>query len=253
MALAGAALGTVRSAVVLVDPGDTTPIAAKCPRGTLTEAGGFRAEHDPAGNDASLLVLDSVPVKRRSWRTAAYNDDNDDSGLLDSYAYCVRRLPGRIVQTGTNQVDGGTLGAAKARCPRGTHVLSGGFVTESDSLIPVTSMRAGSRSWKVKAFNGEMGDFGLRAVAVCADAPPLAERTREAEATGNTPEVLKPRCPEGTRAVSGGYDGHLALKPSASGTVTFVSRRAPGRRWRVEAANASAVLDATITAYAYCG
>ncbi len=157
----------------------------------------------------------------------------------------------------------GATGAATARCPRGTRVLSGGYDStfSSGALLPHVSMRTGPRSWRVSAYRigGGRGKLRLTAYAKCGEHPgPLPSAS--ARTTVPTPpghvalRTLRPRCPGGRFALSGGFKLTVPGRfgPNSSPAAVVFGSRAEGREWAVTATRLAPSGESKLTAYAYC-
>ena len=94
----------------------------------------------------------------------------------------------------------------------------------------------------------------LLAYAYCEKDPPtLTTRSKRISLAAAQLRTLQVKCPRGSRAYSGGFDGNLMLtgNPSASGVIT--SKRAKGGRvWRASVIDISDTSPAKVTLYAYC-
>ncbi len=158
-------------------------------------------------------------------------------------------------------------GSVIARCRRGTEVVGGGFGTQGFSkrkgprVLTLTSRRVGPRQWRVEGMNmgGDGSSNGARpgtliAYAYCQKDPPkLVSALKRVKVPVAQARSLEAKCPRGSIAYSGGFDGNLKLTadPSASGAIT--SKRVDrARAWSLTALNISNTSPAHVTAYAYC-
>lgn len=157
----------------------------------------------------------------------------------------------------TTSIAPGENGSATARCKEGTKAVSGGFETQltnaGASFIPfqvTQSNRSAGREWTAVAHNqsGEPGD--LTSFAYCRD-----ERVETvSEAATLSPvdfETLSPRCPQGTKVISGGFAAE-PITPNPTPVLTISESRKVGKRtWEVSAfANGNEEGD--LAAYAHC-
>jgi hypothetical protein len=147
-----------------------------CPAGTHVAGGGF----------AGTLVFRSEAVDDGDsdrepddgWRIGAYQGSGDPA---DAFAICTAQRSSYV--TRLHQLDGGSARSVKARCPRGTKVISGGGSIRGlaagqarlSTSMPFDGPDADwdrDDGWRVRAYSPtEAG--ALRAQAVCRHADPL--------------------------------------------------------------------------------
>ena len=244
-----------------IAPGSFGVAVAKCKRGTAV-SGGFAAPgFDPGNIGATVGRLGSKQVGKRRIKTWAFNFGTQ-AGDLVSFAYCALNDHGFRVRTASTGVEPNTQGSAVARCPRHTIAVGGGFGTnrlptdQGPQVITLTSKRLGKRRWKVVGINiNGMRAGKLIARAYCEAAPfELVTRSKEVTPPLATLETFNVRCPDGSKAFSGGFDGHVQLQgtpPTATAAIT--SRRASGGRvWRTSVLSIFGPNPGSVTAYAYC-
>ncbi len=156
----------------------------------------------------------------------------------------------------------GTIGAATARCPRGTRVLSGGYDStfRSGALLPNASTRSGPRTWRVSAYRvgGGGGNLKLTVYAKCGDFPALRSTSEKVNVPAPPGHValrtLRPRCPGDDFALSGGFKLTVPGRSNPNGppaAVVFGSR-AEGHAWAVTATRLASSGSSKLTAFAYC-
>jgi len=271
-ALAASSVALARggaSSKVTIDGHKIGSATAKCPRGTGVIAAGFGSPgFSPGDNGAAAVRIGSQRVGTRKLKTTGFNF-GDESGVLNSAAYCSRM--GRRVRVASEKTFVGpqSPGVAIATCPAGSKAVAGGFASpgfsaaSSPRVITLTSKRVGPDQWRVEGFN--LGDDGgnnssdprpgtLIAYAYCVeDAPRLVVRRKRVSAGLRGGVVsFKVRCPRRTRAVSGGFDGNIYLSANATAAGAVISKRADhGRAWRFGAVSISE-RSAKATGYAYC-
>jgi hypothetical protein len=169
--------------------------------------------------------------------------------------------PGRAFKrvVGIVGVDGaqGTTGRAVARCPRGSHAISGGwFMTdpEETGLLVFKSRRVRKRGWAIKAIQATADSFDtdLLAFAYCDDDAPRARRASAIRTvpSGETRSAAA-ECPGRRKAVAGGFSVPVDAEFNEGG-FPVESQRIGKKTWRV-AAHAPNPEGATLTTYAYCG
>lgn len=247
-----------------IAPGSFGMAVAKCHGGRTAVSSGFAAPgFDPNGG-ATVGRLASTRIGKHQMKTRALNFGSQ-AGELVSFAYCALNDHGLHVRSASTQVQPNTQGSAIADCPRGTIAVGGGFGTprfstdQGPQIITLTSRRLGERHWKVVGVNikpdsGEQAGT-LIARAYCAAAPfELVTRSKEVTPPLGALQTFDVRCPNGSGAYSGGFDGNVQLQGNQAGaTVAITSKRASGGRvWRTSALSIFDSGPGRATAYAYC-
>jgi hypothetical protein len=154
---------------------------------------------------------------------------------------------GAKLKTKSNSITIGTeeQGSVAAKCKKGTKAISGGFAGEIVDFfgffVPITpfeSMKISGRKWESAADNfAEPGS--LTSFAYCRDAK-VKRRTAETTVPGgNSVGSVTATCPQGTKAVSGGFDNPDFANGGlgAPAILPFESRMTSKREWTVSAAN----------------
>lgn len=257
VATAGAVLDKRQDETTLA-PGELGSATAKCERGSRAVSGGFNLRGVDAKGPSFPFSAGTFRGARRSWTSRAENSSSSPTpATLVSFAYCSRDLPPLTVEaTSSDTVPYDTAEVLRARCPRGSEVVSGGFKAPGSGGNQVAifeSRRVGKRTWRVTASGTSKSETRAVALAYCANRD-LGLDTRSASDSSNqdtTDVVAKARCREGQQAVSGGFELEGDLSGSAYVTV-FRSFRAGGRGWKAVAANYSGTEPITWNAYAYC-
>ncbi len=272
-ALAGGSValasGGAASSKVTIDSHKVGSATAQCHRGSGVIAAGFGSPNfSPGNNQAAVARIGSQRVGKRKLKTTAFNF-GEQSGTLDSVAYCSRA--GRKVRVASYKAFVGpqSAGVAVATCPGRSRVVGGGFASPGFSaaaaprVITMTSKRVGPDQWRVEGFNlgNDNGNTSsdphpgtLIAYAYCLDdAPRIIVRHRRVSAgVRGAVKSFKVRCPRRTKALSGGFDGNLYLSANAKAAGAIISKRAAhGRAWRLGAVSISE-RPAKSTGYAYC-
>ncbi len=252
-----------------VDPQKVGSATATCPHGTGVIAAGFASPHfSPANNRSSVARIASRRVGKRRLKTSGFNFGNE-AGEINSIAYCSKAGRDLRVVSEKAFVAPKSAEVAVATCPSGSRVISGGFASPgfspdaSPRVLALTSKRVGQNRWRVEGFNIGNDDNNssqdprpgtLVAYAYCLnDSPRIVTRQKRA-AGGVKGKVrsFKARCPHGSKALSGGFDGNLYLSANPTGAGAVASRRADhGRSWRISAISISGK-SAKATVYAYC-
>ena len=247
-----------------IDGGTFGTARAQCPGRRTIVSGGFAAPGFNPNAGPTVGRLGSKPVSKRGIEARALNFSNT-AGDLVSFAYCAAQDHGLRLRSATIRVEPFTKGSVVARCPRGTEALGGGFATwkfdpsQGPQVLTLTSKRTGERGWKVVGVNippnsgpGHAGT--LVAYAYCEAAPfRLLTKSKEVTPANGALQTFDVRCPQGSRAFSGGFDGHVKIQGNQStATATVTSRRAlAGRVWRSSALSVFGN-PGSATAYAYC-
>jgi hypothetical protein len=156
---------------------------------------------------------------------------------------------------------GGGVAAPTAKCKRGTKAVSGGFesgfaLTKANVIFPFESRGLG-RSWTTAGVNGGTAAGTLTSFAYCRDAR-LKDKSKSIDIAGAVPGEIEPgtvkaKCPKGTKAFSGGFQGEFSgLSLPASFVIAYASRKLGKRRWSVSGAGIGDV-PAELTAHVKCG
>jgi hypothetical protein len=248
-----------------IAPGTFGTALAKCKGRRSAVSGGFAAPgFNPSSGEATVGRLGSKSANKHGIETRALNFGST-AGDLVSFAYCALHDHGLRLRSATTRLEPFTQGSAVARCPRGTEALGGGFGTwkfdpsQGPQVLTLTSKRTGERGWKVVGINlppnsgpGQAGT--LVAHAYCEAAPfRLVTKSKEVTPSNGALETFDVHCPHGSRAFSGGFDGHVKIQGNQStATATITSRRAAGGRvWRSSALSIFGN-PGSATGYAYC-
>jgi hypothetical protein len=261
MAVTAVALGAVQErANTTIPPQQLGSATAKCDPGEVALAAGFGASpFDPNGGSGGPVArLGSMPAGKHRIKTTAMNFNNSATGTLYSYAYCGKRAKPPTVASSDVQVDPNTVGSAVAKCPEGSRSIAGGFgIDDQTFIITLVSKRSGNRGWKVAGFN--IGDQSsapgrLTAYAYCKSPGPKITTESKDTTVSNGLKTTNVNCPNGGKAISGGFDGNISSSGSqlnAAGALTS-KRFDKARGWTTEALSSSSPNQATITTYAYC-
>lgn len=259
IAVAAVALGaTQRHATVQVPPQEVGSAKAKCRHGQAALAGGFATPGWNPGDSGEGPVIRLISLASgRTVKTTGFNIDDTNTNDLESFAYCGKRARPPKIASADVQVEPNSVGSVVATCPSGSRAIAGGFGTDR-LVITLTSKRRGSRSWKVVGFDlegskGQVPTATLTAYAYC-KAPGAKLVTESKDTTvGQDLSTTNVRCPDGGKALSGGFDGHLSgtgNELEAAGALGS-KRIDRGRGWMTSALSTSGS-EARITTYAYC-
>jgi hypothetical protein len=269
--IAAAAHGAVQSAKpksTAVSPLELTSVKGKCPKGTTAVSGGFSSP-DFFTLDSLVVRTASVRAGRRGWKVTGAGLGAGEGRML-AHAYCDTGNLSIRVRKGKVSVPEGEIRLAKASCRKGETVLSGGFVVPGFSadggpqVAVVSSLRKGRRTWVVQGSQpddtpgGPYGPAKMLAYAYCSsDAPQISVRRKTVQVTPSDDfgAVLQTRCRKGTRAIAGGFRGHLDIQSdgTALGSTAISSTRlGKGRGWRTEVFAVAESASVPLTGLAYC-
>ena len=258
VAVANASLKTASSEKTLGAVGGS--VTARCQRGSEAVSGGFaNPDFDPSGSGSQFLPINSRRKGERGFKTAVVNEESE-SGRFIAYAYCDPHEPGLGVSFGENfGVPAEQLGSAVARCPRGSEAVSGGFqspdfanVSPGSDVFPIDSRRTSERQCKLTGYNDGTESGRLKAYAYCDPREPgLKTRSKDASISSSGVGSAIAKCPEGSEAVAGGFEGNFVQVMSGfAGTSTFTSKRTGTRTWK--ASGYASEPASTLTSFAYC-
>jgi hypothetical protein len=263
LAVSGAAVAlgaTSNHASTTVAPSGNGSVTAKCQSGEVALAGGFATPGwDPAtANGGPVARFSSAPsANQRGITTTGFNFNENDAQKLESFAYCGKRARPPVVRSTTVQVQPNSANSTTTTCPKGSRAIGGGFATDG-SVITLTSKRSGGRSWKVLGVNitdlGGSGPASLTAYAYCKSPGPKLVAASKDTTLSSDFVATTVRCPNGGRALSGGFDGHFKLvnnEITAAGALDS-KRTDRGHSWTTKALSVSSPNEATLTTYAYC-
>lgn len=147
----------IRSKSVQVLPNTAGSVVARCPRGSVSIAGGFASTGSP--NAGSLIItFTSKRAGKRGWKAAGFNIGNPGNPprRLTAYAYCRKPGPKIVAVSKTRQVPTGSLRTVDVKCHHHRKALSGGFnghfhvtQTQQSGTAALTSRRVThGRAWR---------------------------------------------------------------------------------------------------------
>lgn len=144
---------TIRRQRSPLTPAAVHNVFVNCGKGETVLAGGWKLLGTPP---ASWNVVNSLRQGRSTWVVSVASSG---AGTVRAYAVCTpKKLP--LVARAGQKVPPtpGGISTASVKCPQGTAVMSGGFSGNYDEgtpaanlLVPVSSRRAGERTWTVGA------------------------------------------------------------------------------------------------------
>ena len=241
-------------------PGQSVGSAtATCPQGHTAVGAGFQSpDFSPDNTQSTTARISSALIDERRVETEAFNFGAQPGDIV-SWAYCRSSAPPPNVRSRTVSVGPGTVGSAVAECPRGSGATGGGFegvvdLANGSAIVVLTSMRQSPRRWLVEGVNFGGTPADLTAHAYCRrPAPGLVTKSKEIQASGARTSAVTVSCPEGGRAIGGGFDGHPSIAGgNLQGAAAVTSKRADRRTaWRSVAVGVD-TQTAPLRAYAYC-
>ena len=245
LSMTARALALTQVEETVIGTGEHSAVA-KCPKGKhIVSGGGWIGTFQMSLGQPDFAGLTKA---RNGWKVTGDPGMNpSDPFRVTSYAYCSKNNL-RLRKSSNEKTDAPKV-TTRAKCARGTHIVSGGGLFTSDYGISQITARA-RNGWKLGSDTTlDGGVIGLpattQAQAYCTkDEFKLRTVTGSAKVEPNHIKDRTVRCPKGTRIVSGGGDvggvrGLLWLS------------RAEGNGWRITATNYDTE-DMTMTAYAYC-
>jgi len=229
-------------------------LTVRCPgKRQLPYSGGMVTDPlGPGGEGVYPHSYERLGVQR-GWHVTPVLYGASNSRSVTLQVVCGPRLGPVSSPHSTVFVAPGETRTAVATCPRGNHLLAGGFqrtnfVTRGGNYV-TESRAASDRSWQVSG--GAFGNFGgeLTAIAYClrSRSPLVSEVSSEAllplesSATATTPA-----CPPGSTMVAGGF----ATSPSGPALVSSAHFN-PDGSWSATAFNQFGPY-ATLSAHGYC-
>jgi hypothetical protein len=255
---------TAPSAPTQVPGGQSALAGVQCGgRDSRALAGGFIAPGFSPQNNVTTIRTRLVRTSRHAWEVGATSIGTETGAILP-LAYCTQLKGKQITVSAKTDVAENSIGTATATCPSGYRAVSGGFDSPGFDLnggghvLALTSIRLGDNAWQVSGVNPDFGGGvspgQLVAYVYCLKGKPRIT-TVSVDATVNTgdPVNVDVLCPARTRALSGGFDGHISVGPnglSAAGTIDSY-RLDPRTGWRATATDAGED-PALVSSYVYC-
>jgi hypothetical protein len=251
---AASATITTESATKAAAPGGGAYVEPQCVGGTVPIGAGFAVGGFDTVHGGILPTASRVFAPVTGAATYGLNLSDSTTGTLTGYVYCDTEPRDVKTRWATVVLPINESRTVTANCAAGRRLISGGFVVAyGDAVLPYRSLKY-RNGWQLSAYNLSDSSTDITAFAVCqAHRPPL-QTTVESAMTNPAQyhglATVEPKCPPGTRPLSGGFDGHLSTS-GARGVAPLASRRVAGG-WRLTGSARSATVDAKLTGYAYC-
>jgi hypothetical protein len=231
---------------------------AKCAEGDQVLGGGFSSTNE------HTLTQQSYPVKGKGWKVETLDPSG---GQSTAYALCEKATKRELKlvsdqATIPRATSGPSEGQAKAKCPKGWQVLSGGYADrppyqggQKGEIAIDTSKRTDAQTWKVHGGN-DGAPSGIEAFAICEKQSEgnVKQVSATDDSTTSVDQAATASCPAGMHVVGGGYQ----IKPNeAGGTFPRAQASQPvgSTKWLAEWVpdfGAKQLPPASITSYAEC-
>jgi hypothetical protein len=184
-------------------PGDVSTATATCPPGTKALGGGFVG---PFSGTSAVVIFASYRSGEQSWSVAGVQA-GPGTGNATAFAYCRRTTKAVVDVAAATPVPAGVgmTASTSARCPSGTQLISGGFISTSgpsglDVSFASTNLSTAPGTWSVTALqNGNTTPQTMTAHAYCMSgirAPTILNATNSPPvAPSASNSVTSPPCP----------------------------------------------------------
>lgn len=276
----GAPVSTA-NAVATLAPGSQQAPTARCAKGTHVTGGGWAVsppysangtDFPAIGDDSGLRIdhLQSQPSGLVSWTAgaAAFNVP-PVTGTFTTTARCEKKSVSKTLlgASGNSTLPVGQQATVGVNCPKGSHVLSGGFsiapagnlADPFNSFRPqvLESKRRDTRSWELTFVNpnGSPSAATITGNTLCevnGKGLSISERSASAPIVDNSRTTATASCTGKTHAVGGGF----LVTPTVGPAVGIDQMQPSGTKaWQVglyEYPRFSLPAGSTLTAYSYC-
>jgi hypothetical protein len=209
---------------------------ATCPAGTKVLSGG--------GDSPQAGYLQSTLKRGNGWEVR-YTDTNSGPYSMMAYAYCSAKAPALKTAHARGDANSGGVAAVTTKCPKETHVVSGGGAMALDDGSALVSTVKTRNGWSASG-SGTLDNpsaSGIRVYAYCSVKNFHLRKASSTSPTTDSDATAEAICPNGTSFVSGGGKGHSGK-----------------RLWKLAKPDGPQGFDAvgggnitgSITAFAYC-
>jgi hypothetical protein len=265
-----------RGASTQISPGSLASATAGCSKGTHVTGGGWSitGPYNPVGPDATdpgtrITHIESRPNRTSSWTASAASFNLPaNSSTFTTFARCESNAAGIAFAgvSGTSTIPVGQQSTTDLRCPRRSHVLSGGFGFSPSGdpgdpgafrAVVVESRRLDRRTWRIALVNpaGASGPATLFTNAIC---EPNLKGLAVTEASSTAPIAPDDRtslianCTGKKHTIGGGF----ATTPVVGPAIGIDQMQPVGSKgWQVglyEYPGFTLPAGSTVTAYGYC-
>lgn len=247
---AAAGIKTVSESVTVPPQGIGT-VTATCPQSTTPVSAGFTSNFSFVSG--GIVPYASSQVGAGS-TTTGQNVSGTLTRKLTGFAYCDTK--GRTIHTRSAKVSlaPDQLRTQTVVCPTGTVPISGGyrFTNKGAATGAAVMSRMVAGGWQVEGFNSGPGTSTFAAFAYCQrNGPRLVASGQHITLPQFGSGSVDAACPDNTRLVSGGFDGHFKRSGTSQRVALTVSSRRAHDAWRVEATAADSP-SVRLTSYVYC-
>jgi hypothetical protein len=225
---------------------------AACKGNKRVVSGGFKAPGWVEGGPV-VQPVDSARDGKHAWRAREHNFGTADEAT--AYGYCGGGVGKLKAKSKSATLDSDEVDVVKAKCPRGSEAVAGGFDMPdpegpADYVVAVSSKRGGKRAWKNKFFNGFNDPREVRTEVYCLEGKAgLKSKSKSVEQTESENESVAAKCKRGQQLISGGFTTEISDVEDVEATA-FASRRSGKRKWEVGAYAQSGTPK--LKALAYC-
>jgi hypothetical protein len=245
---------------VRVDPHSQAVVVVECPGRTHVLGGGQTSDGafgDLAQGETNPQDLADANTKPDDgWRIVVRNYDPTEKHNLAMTAICAKTKVDYVrTRFAANQM---TQAGGSSKCPRGTHLYSGGwsigFSIETNSSFPFDGADADTvrdDRWQVFIDNSSSSDAKAFVYAVCGERFPKYKKTVVQAEPGQT-TGLHVRCPNDTFAYGGGEENSGGLNEANVSDLGPFGSPAPSRGWHPSVDNLTAD-PFTLEGFAICG
>jgi hypothetical protein len=245
---------TVRQTSGSVDiaPAQTGEAKAGC--GALKRLGTGKVSLVGAGFSGPQGIVNQglQPLRRRA--LAEFDNNGTETARAKVFGYCTKRVPTTIRRQRSALLPG-QVHNVFINCDKGETVLAGGWTMldpEPVNWQVVNSLRQGRGTWVISVAADGAGTVRGFAVCTTKDLPIIARRSQPIPPIPGGVSTARIQCPQGTAALSGGYEtGPDEGTVFANLLAVISSRRGGARTWAVQAA-AELGSEFSVRAHAYC-
>jgi hypothetical protein len=250
VAPASAGIKTVSNSVMIA-PQRIGSVTATCPTNTTPVSAGFTSNFSfTAGG---IFPYASSLVGPGS-RTTGENGSGTLTRTLTGFAYCdtkARRVHTRSAKVVLAPDQGRTQ---TVLCPSGMTPISGGyrFTNKGAATGAAVMSRMVAGGWQVEGYNSGPGPSTFAAFAYCQrNGPRLVSSGQHITLPQFGSGSVEAACPNDTRLISGGFNGHFKRTGLSIRVALTVSSRRVHNAWRVKASAANSP-TVRLTSYVYC-
>lgn len=236
-------------------PNDVVRFETYCPRGMRPLGGGFRADPpvDPMGGGAFPLAYERLGAQN-GWHIDGVNVNTAAKRNVTVQAFCATyKGPIKVIEKVLGfHLDSGQTKSVTAKCPGGTKIISGGYLSTDFSTPPPIgvyiheSRAATATSWRITAtalgFGGDVNPIAYCRHSKKTLVKEVVSAPAAISAVGASTTTIA-SCPGGTQLSAGGWD-------ASSGVLAGDTYRTDNGAWSTTGVGFTS--GGQITGYAYC-